>query len=225
MRDVEARRPCARARRTAAASRAPSKQSRSSRSQSSSSCKAVALAPRRRDRRSSGRTRRARRSAGAAARGSNHETTVKFSSWARAYVAAPRVSIGDCGGTRSRSGGDRGHDSGSVPGRWTAAPPIKRPVAAERPQRQVVAVQVVAEHEVAREAGAGELRLVPGAVRRAALRSGTRRRRAPPSPCTSSARAARAAPRRSATPCSGRGRASASSSYEAQVSPQPPSAF
>ena len=37
-------------------------------------------------------------------------------------------------------------------------------VATQRHQREVVAVQVVVDHEVAGESGPGELRLIPGAV-------------------------------------------------------------
>ena len=96
--------------------------------------------------------------------------------------------------------------------------------AAERHHREDVPVQVVVQVEVAREAGARVVRLVPAALGPLRLdqparprdrRRARRRRR----------RRRRAAPTRSATRSTRRGRASAASRYERMSSPKPPSAF
>ena len=97
-------------------------------------------------------------------------------------------------------------------------------IAPERHHREDVPVQVVVQVEVAREAGARVLRLVPAAARAAASRRASRpraRRRAR----GRRRRRRRAAPTRSATRSTSPRPRQAASRYERRSSPKPPSAF
>ena len=88
---------------------------------------------------------------------------------AAGVALTPAVGLARRGGALDRPPpktlvGPGGHRRGSVPGRWNRLSVAQAAVAAQRPERPVVAVEVVLEHEVTGEARAREVWLDPLAV-------------------------------------------------------------